>query len=141
MSINKGGCGISSASQKCLYAHVEACCQYVPVVVQLLVDMGWSEDDINIAIDLRGVESCLFLLREKGIHIGTDGSINTLVAPLAQLTPLRILWGRAKKMYGVISSALENISSDRLRLAYETYDDPHRQTAKLNSCCGPVAGK
>ena len=44
-------------------------------------------------------------------------------------------------MHGAISSAFEIIASDRLRLAYDTYDDPHRQIAKLNSCCGSVSGK
>ena len=140
MSTNKGGCGITSASQKSLFAHVAACCQYMPSVVQPLVDMGWSEDDINAAIDLKGVESCLSLLREESIYIGADGSVSGVV-PSVQLSPFRILWGRAKKMYGAISSALESIASDRLRLAYDTYDDPHRQIAKLNSCCGSVSGK
>ena len=75
LHFEKGGCGITSAKQKALYAHLAAACQYMPSVTKMLLEMGWSKESIEGAIDLSGVHSCLNSLSDVGIYIASDGTI------------------------------------------------------------------
>ena len=128
LAVNQGGCGITSA----------AACQYMPAVTKFLVDKGWQKESIERAVDMSGVHACLRLVLDKGVNIGSDGSVAFGVAPLHNLEIHHLLWGRSQKLYGKISLVLEENASDQLRVEY---DGDSRQLARLNSCAGFGAGK
>ena len=71
-----GGCGITSAQVKGIFAHFAAACQYFPLVGQTLLDMGWNRQEIEEAIDFSGVEHCISQLRGYGICVRVDGKIS-----------------------------------------------------------------
>ena len=50
LGVMRGGCGITSARAKGIFAHFAAACQYFPLVGQTLLDMGWTRQEIEEAI-------------------------------------------------------------------------------------------
>ena len=104
--------------------------------------MGWSKESVVFAIDLGGVQSCLNELANCGIHVGSDGAIWQSMAPPNPFNNDTLLWGRAIKIFGKLSSVLEERAGLHLRADYGI--DNHngkRQLAKLNSCTGKASGK
>ena len=51
LATDRGGCGITAASQKLVFANLAAACQYMPAVTHTLRALGWSVDQIDNAID------------------------------------------------------------------------------------------
>ena len=53
--------------------------KYMPVVANSLKEMGWSQLQIEGAIDFAGVHQCLQLLRARDICVAVDGTVHSNV--------------------------------------------------------------
>ena len=137
LKIDKGGCGIISASNKMHFAHLASACQVLPAVGKHLREMGWRENSIEDVVDFVGVEQCLQMLGRKGIFISTDGCIH-VSPPTYPINGKSILWGQARKLFGALSDKLQELDDIALRASYTPTS---RHTARLNSASGPAAGK
>ena len=133
----RGGCGITPAALKASLAPVAASCQVLPLVGQTLLDMGWMKQEIENSISFEGIHQCFDLLRGRGIFLGVDGSVHDEL-PAHPMTGLCILWGHARKMYGVIYRKLQHHVELDLR---DRYVGTPRNLARLNSCSGNVFSK
>ena len=137
LEATRGGCGITPAALKASFAHVAASCQVLPLVGQTLLDMGWMKQEIENSISFEGIHQYFDLLRVRGIYLGVDGSVHDEL-PAHPMTGLSILWGQARKMYGVISRKLQHHVELNLR---DRYVGAPRNLARLNSCSGNVSSK
>ena len=105
LKIDKGGCGIISASNKMHFVHLASACQVLPAVGKHLREMGWRENSIEGVVNFVGVEQCLQMLGRKGILISTTGCIH-VSPPTYPINGKSILWGQARKLIGVLSDKL-----------------------------------
>ena len=101
LSIDRGGCGITSALRRGQFAHLSAACQFMPAVGQIWLDSGWHREEIESAVDFSGVHHCLRVLRGQGIFLNSDGSIHPVQQEHSMNARL-ILWGQARKMHNPI---------------------------------------
>ena len=115
---------LSGAKLKCISASScvipkrtnSLACQYLPLVGQTLLGMGWERNQIEEAIDFSGIEVCLRMLGEHGIHVRVDGSISHEVLQGGFISACSMLWGQSRKMHHNILQELEIEQERQLRL-------------------------
>ena len=56
LSATNGGCDITAASTKQLFAHLACACKCFPSVVERLLAIGCTHEQINASLDISGVQ-------------------------------------------------------------------------------------
>ena len=107
LSAKHGGCDITTASTKQLFAHLACACQCFPSVVERLLAVGCTRDHINDSLDISGVKWCMNALTERSVFIRFDGVV-TSAQPSSELTAESVAWGQARKLHGGIADALHS---------------------------------
>ena len=96
LSAARGGCDLTPAKVKGMFAHLAAACHSLPRVAQRLLDQGWSREQVDSTLDLSGIEQCLAALRAESIFVAFDGTVTEGVCPTQLLVPQQIAWCQAR---------------------------------------------
>ena len=129
---------LTSAMIKRSFAHLAASCQYLPAVAAMLSGLGYSQIQIDDALDLSGVQWCMDALAAQNVFIRFDVSVVRGEQPSCLLSAGMVPWGQARKLHTVCLDALQLQSRASLR---EQFSDSERDLARLHSCTGEVSSK
>ena len=121
-----------------LFANLSAAQQYLPTVAHLLLQFGWSRDEINGALDVSGAELCSQRLQERNFSLSADASVHVGARPASLLDITAIHWSQSHKTYAHVLDAPHAQGERRLR---NDLRQSKRDLARLNGCSGIVSGK